>query len=154
MPTSKEKKEERKRRGLKKSRKGQKVKQPGCVPGSAAHLSQLWPCSKSVELAGKGRRGVVLRRVWKELHGSSPGAPRRALLRGTGHGASLYTHRSLGVLAMGIRRQSHPVANASNSSLFWALNDSSSSVFPKERGTKSCLLLPLWVYQCFLTLSL
>ena len=84
MPTSKEKKEERKRRGLKKSRKGQKVKQPGCVPGSAAHLSQLWPCSKSVELAGKGRRGVVLRRVWKELHGSSPGAPRRALLRGTG----------------------------------------------------------------------
>ena len=41
MPTSKEKKEERKRRGLKKSRKGQKVKQPGCVPGSAAHLSQL-----------------------------------------------------------------------------------------------------------------
>lgn len=41
-------------------------------------------CSQSVQLAGKGRRGMVLRRVWKELRGSSPGAPEGAGLRGTG----------------------------------------------------------------------
>ena len=41
-------------------------------------------CSKSVQRAGKGRRGPVLRRVWKQLPGSSAGAPHGALLRGTG----------------------------------------------------------------------
>ena len=41
-------------------------------------------CSKSGQPAGKARRGMVLRRVWQELRGRSPGAPQRALLRGTG----------------------------------------------------------------------
>ena len=68
--------------------------------------------------------------------------------------ASLHACRSLRALPVGIRRQSHPLVDASHSSLFWAMNNSSSTVFPKERGTKSCLFLPLWVYQCFLTLSL
>ena len=41
-------------------------------------------CSASVQLAGKGGRGMVLGRVWNELRGGSPGAPQGALLRGTG----------------------------------------------------------------------
>ena len=55
---------------------------------------------------------------------------------------------------MGIRRQSHPAVSASNSCVFWASNNSLATVFPKERGAQSCLLLPLWVYQCFLALLL
>ena len=55
---------------------------------------------------------------------------------------------------MGIRRQSHAVVKASNSALFWAVNNASSRVFPKERGTKSCLFLPSRIDQSFLTLSL
>lgn len=40
------------------------------------------------------------------------------------HCASLHMHRSLRALPMGIRPQSHSVANGSNSSLSWAINNS------------------------------
>jgi len=57
-------------------------------PGGYQALLPRFPssqhCSESVQVGGKGRRGMVLRRVCKELHGSCPGAPHRALLRGTG----------------------------------------------------------------------
>ena len=39
-------------------------------------------CSKSVQVTGEGRCRAGL--VWQELHGSCPGAPHGALLRGTG----------------------------------------------------------------------
>ena len=68
--------------------------------------------------------------------------------------ASVHMCRSLRALPVGIRRQSRTLVDASHSSFFRALNNSSSTVLPKERGTKSCVFLPLWVYQCSLTLSL
>ena len=154
MPTSKEKKEERKRRGLKKSRKGQKVKQPGAYQALLPIFPNCDPALSQLNSLARDGEGWCCAGFGKNSTAAPQGLPVEPCCVAQGHGASLYTHRSLGVLAMGIRRQSHPVANASNSSLFWALNNSSSSVFPKERGTKSCLLLPLWVYQCFLTLSL
>lgn len=40
MPPRTEKKEERKRQGLEKSRKVPEVRKPRCAAGSAAHLSQ------------------------------------------------------------------------------------------------------------------
>ena len=62
MPTRKEKKEERKRWGLKRSRKVQQVKKPRCVPGSAAHLSQL---SVLLQVSLTHWQGTVLRGAWK-----------------------------------------------------------------------------------------
>ena len=43
---------------------------------------------------------------------------------------------------------------ASKSSPFWVMRNSSETVSSKEGGTKSCLFLPLGAYQSFLTLSL
>ena len=84
----------------------------------------------------------MLSRVWDEPHGCSPGAPRQALLRGTGAlSASLRTHSSLGTSPLGRR----PLVEASKSSPFWVMRNSSETASPKEGGTKSCLFLPLGV---------
>ena len=53
-----------------------------CWPSSPALYAALSQCN-SLARDG-GRRGMVPRRVWKGLRGSSPVAPHRALLRGTG----------------------------------------------------------------------
>jgi len=46
------------------------------------------------------------------------------------------------------------IVNAGQSSLFCAITNSFWTVFPKQRGTKSCLFPPSWFHQCFLNLLL
>ena len=132
----------------KKSREVQKIRKPQvctrlCCPSLPTLHTAL---SQSNPLARDGE-GMVLCRVWKERRGSCPGEP---CCVAQGHCAPLHLHSSLRALPMGIRGRSHPRANASSSSLLGYQQ----FLFPRERGTKPCLLLPLWLYQCFLALSL
>lgn len=98
---------------------------------------------------------MVLDRVWEDLHGSSPGDSIESCAVALGHCASLHVHGFLRTLfPTGMRCQRRPVTNVSTRSLFWAVKDSLSTMFPRERGTKACLSLPLEVYHSFLALSL
>lgn len=99
--------------------------------------------------------GIVLDSVWEELHGSSPGDSIESCALALGHCTSLHVHGFLKtLLPTGMMHQRQPVTNVSISSLFWAVKDSLSTMFPRERGSKACLFLSLEVYQCLLALLL
>ena len=110
-----------------------------CCP-SLPTLHTALSHSKSV-----ARDGAAQGWFGKNSMAAAQGLPTEPCCVAQGHCASLHAHRSLRALPTGRRRQSRPAVSASNSSLCWAITNSSLTVFPKERGTKSCQSLPWWV---------
>ena len=98
--------------------------------------------SQSKSLA---RDGAAQGWFGKNSTAAAQGLPMEPCCVAQGHCASLHAPRSLRALPTGRRRQSRPAVSASNSSLCWARQNSSSTVFPQARGTKACLFLPWWI---------
>ncbi|CAM9178094.1 unnamed protein product, partial [Bubo scandiacus] len=102
-----------------------------------AVLQQEGPSTEGIFRRAAG--GTELRELREALDcgadvdlGSQPALLLAAILKG--HCASLRARGSKGI-ARGTRGQSHPVASASNSSLLWAVSNSSHTVFPREGST-------------------
>ena len=151
VPPRKEKEEERKRRGLE-GAAGEEA--PGCSRLCCPSFPTLKAAQSPSNWLARAGEGWCCTRFGKNSLAAAWGLPIEPCCMAQGHGVSLCTRSSLRALPMGIRRQSHALVSASSSSLFWAINNSLSTAFPKERGTRSCPFLPLWIYQRLLALSL
>jgi len=130
----------------------------GSSPGVCQALLPVFPssehCSEAGQLAGEGRRGLVLRRVWEEPHGSFPGAPDGAPLPGTGaRGLSAHAQLCEGI-ARGDKAPEPPRSHCRQQLCLLGCRQLRVRCVPRDRGTKPWLLLPLCVDPCFLTMSL
>ena len=134
----KEEEEERRcfwRRTSEKTQEGAAGRAAQVRAGLSAQLSHLSTllCVSPTRWRGTARDGAA--RGLEITPWQGPGAPGRALRRGTGALRVSARARGSKGIARGTRRQSHPVASASNSSLLWAVSNSSHTVFPREGST-------------------